>query len=156
MQGIHSQVSRRGFAVLLLALLIGALAGIGLFTFGYARGASYLTDDPSACANCHVMREQHEGWMKASHRKAAVCNDCHTPAGLVPKYAVKALNGFKHSWAFTTGWFPDRIEITPFDYKMTDGACLKCHADIVEGLRSTRSHRDDVSCITCHRNVGHE
>jgi cytochrome c nitrite reductase small subunit len=147
---------RSGYATLVLATLLGSLAGIGIFTFGYARGGSYMTDDPAACANCHVMREQHESWMKASHRSVAVCNDCHTPAGLVPKYAVKALNGFKHSWAFTTGLFPDRIEITPFDRRITEGACLKCHTDVVDGLRSVRGHRDDVACISCHRNVGHQ
>jgi cytochrome c nitrite reductase small subunit len=145
-----------GQASVVFAVLLGSLAGIGLFTFGYARGSSYMTDDPAACANCHVMRDQYEGWMKASHRSAAVCNDCHTPAGFVPKYAIKALNGFKHSWAFTTGWFPDRIEITPFDYRITDAACLKCHAEIVDGLRSVRGHRTDVSCIACHRTVGHQ
>jgi hypothetical protein len=28
------------------------------------------------------------------HRAAAVCNDCHTPPGLLGKYTTKALNGF--------------------------------------------------------------
>jgi cytochrome c nitrite reductase small subunit len=68
----------------------------------YARGGSYLTDDPAACANCHVMREQYDGWIAASHRAVAVCNDCHTPPGLLGKYATKARNGFWHSVAFTS------------------------------------------------------
>jgi nitrate/TMAO reductase-like tetraheme cytochrome c subunit len=25
------------------------------------------------------MREQFDGWLRASHRAVAVCNDCHTP-----------------------------------------------------------------------------
>ena len=37
------------------AVMVGAFVGLGLFTFWYARGASYLTDDPRACINCHVM-----------------------------------------------------------------------------------------------------
>ncbi|MEJ7606892.1 MAG: hypothetical protein WKF37_11635 [Bryobacteraceae bacterium] len=47
---------------MLLGILAGAMLGVGLFTFGYARGASYLTNDPQACANCHVMQEQLDGW----------------------------------------------------------------------------------------------
>src|SRR2546425_8848908 len=35
---------------------------------------------------------------------------CHTPASLIPKYAVKASNGFWHSFAFTSGRFHERSE----------------------------------------------
>lgn len=59
-------------AIVLAAVLSGALVGVGAYTFGYARGWSYLTDDPAACAKCHVMHEQHDGWMKGSHRAVAV------------------------------------------------------------------------------------
>ena len=31
-------------------------------------GASYLTDDPAACANCHVMQEHFDAWPRSSHR----------------------------------------------------------------------------------------
>ena len=93
---------RRGSAVpILLGILTGAFVGVGVYTFGYAQGASYLTNDPAACVNCHVMREQYEGWMKGSHGKVAVCNDCHAPAGFFGKYMTKAINGFNHSLAFT-------------------------------------------------------
>jgi cytochrome c nitrite reductase small subunit len=138
-----------------LAILAGLVAGLGLFTFVYARGGSYLTDDPAACANCHVMGEQYSGWMKASHRKVAVCNDCHTPPGVVAKYSTKALNGFLHSWAFTTGRFPDRIQITGRNHGVTDAACEKCHAEVTSGLRQASAHRGGVSCIKCHAGVGH-
>ena len=144
------------YAPLLLAVALGGFLGVALFTFGYAQGASYLTDDPHACANCHVMREQLEGWMKASHRQAAVCNDCHTPSGLAPKYGTKAMNGFFHSLAFTTGRFPDDIQITARNFNVTNSACLKCHAEIVAGIRSIRGHTQQVACVACHRHVGHE
>lgn len=42
----------------LAAVVVGFVAGMGAYTFVYARGASYLTNDPSACVNCHVMRPQ--------------------------------------------------------------------------------------------------
>jgi cytochrome c nitrite reductase small subunit len=140
---------------ILLAVGAGLLLGVGFYTFGYARGYSYMTDRPEACANCHVMREQYEGWMKSSHGKVAVCNDCHTPPGLVPKYATKAINGFFHSLAFTTQHFPDEIQIMGRNQRVTEKSCLKCHADIVDGIRGVRGHRADVSCIGCHRTVGH-
>lgn len=139
----------------ILAVLWGVLLGVGIFTFGYAQGAAYLTNDPAACANCHVMREQYAGWMKASHRNAAVCNDCHAPSGLVGKYTTKALNGFLHSWAFTTGWFPDRIRITGRNHRVTEGTCLGCHATITSALGTAREHRETEDCLRCHRGVGH-
>ncbi len=64
---------------------IGVLTALGGYTFIYARGYSYLTNDPAACANCHVMRDHYNAWMKGSHRAVAMCNDCHTPPGLVSK-----------------------------------------------------------------------
>lgn len=151
--GFHN----RGIAgPVVVAVLLGCFVGAGLFTFGYARGAAYMTDKPQACANCHVMREQFEGWMKSSHGKVAVCNDCHTPPGFVPKYATKALNGFFHSLAFTTGRFPDQIVITGRNHAVTEKSCMKCHADVVTGIRGVRGgHRADVSCTSCHARVGH-
>jgi cytochrome c nitrite reductase small subunit len=151
----RSVTVRGSAAPLLLAALAGVLLGVGLFTFGYARGASYLTNDPAACGNCHVMRENVESWMKSSHGKVAVCNDCHTPPGLIGKYTTKAVNGFFHSLAFTTQRFPDEIYITQRNFRVTERACLKCHADMVGDIRATRKHGQEVSCISCHRTVGH-
>jgi cytochrome c nitrite reductase small subunit len=73
------------FTIVLTALAVGLAIGISGFTFVYAKGASYLTDDPRACANCHVMSEQYTGWLGSSHRAVAVCNDCHTPKGFIAK-----------------------------------------------------------------------
>jgi hypothetical protein len=44
-----------------LAAVIGLVIGIGGYTFLYAKGSSYLTDNPTACANCHIMREHYNG-----------------------------------------------------------------------------------------------
>jgi cytochrome c nitrite reductase small subunit len=139
-------------------LVLGAAAGVGAYTFIYARGASYLTNDPDACINCHVMREQYDGWVKSSHRAVAVCNDCHTPPGHVAKYMTKAQNGFWHSFAFTTGRFPDEIYITARNHGVTEQACRKCHEQIVQeidGPHAEKTVKDQLSCTTCHRSVGH-
>jgi len=140
---------------LLAAGAIGAAAGTGGFTFVYARGASYLGHDAAACANCHIMQEQYAGWLKGSHRSAAVCNDCHTPAGFLGKYAVKGLNGFRHSFAFTTGWFHEPIQITAFNRGITERRCRECHADIVDQVAGPHGRGETVSCIRCHASAGH-
>jgi cytochrome c nitrite reductase small subunit len=139
---------------LLAFVLIGVSGALGAYTFAYARGWAYLTNDPAACANCHVMQEQFSGWIKGSHRSVAVCNDCHTPPGLIPKYLVKAENGFRHSFAFTTGRFPDQIRIVPSDLAVTEKACRKCHAEIVTAIEGPAG-TEQLSCVRCHRSVGH-
>jgi cytochrome c nitrite reductase small subunit len=63
----------------ILGILIGVLCGIGRYSFVYAKSYSYLLDNPSACANCHAMRTQHDAWMKSSHRSAATCNGLSYP-----------------------------------------------------------------------------
>ena len=133
---------------------LGVLIAVGGYTFIYARGYSYLTNDPAACANCHVMEDHYRAWMKSSHRAVAVCNDCHTPPGLVPKYTVKAINGFNHSFAFTTGRFPEPLRITAMNRDVTERACRKCHHDIVEAIEGP-ALSERLSCIRCHSTVGH-
>lgn len=125
--------ARQGLA-LAAAAAVGLAAGLGAFTFGYARGYSYLTNDPSACANCHVMREHFDAWIKSSHKAVATCNSCHTPHALLPKYYVKAKNGFWHSFYFTTGRYPDPIRITEGNRRVTENACRECHGPIVEAI----------------------
>ena len=142
-------------AVALTAVLVGVAVGVGAYTFVYARGASYLTDDPTACANCHVMQEQYSGWLASSHRAVAVCNDCHTPHTLVGKWATKAVNGFRHSVAFTTGRFPEPIRITAPNRAVTEATCRACHADIVQAVDPGAGASGRLDCIRCHRSVGH-
>lgn len=146
---------------LLTACAIGVAAGLGGYTFVYAKGSSYLTNDPAACANCHVMNEQYSGWIKSSHRSVAVCNDCHTPHDVVGKYATKARNGFWHSFYFTSGTFPEPIQITDRSRAIAEKSCRHCHGDIVDAIDSPASkHGDDgqgdpQSCTRCHAGVGH-
>ena len=82
------------------------------------------------------MREQFDGWIKSTHRAVAICNDCHTPANLVGKYATKASNGFWHSFYFTTGGYEDHIQIKPHNREITEQACRS-----VIGTSSTPSSR---------------
>ncbi|AGC47078.1 putative cytochrome c nitrite reductase small subunit NrfH [Myxococcus stipitatus DSM 14675] len=151
----------RTFLFVFLGVALGVAVGLGGFTFVYAKGASYLQDDPAACANCHIMNEQYDGWRKSSHHAVATCNDCHTPPGLIPKYATKASNGFWHSYYFTTGTFPDPIRLRPGNRAVTERACRKCHGEIVEAIETPPAGHAQVApgealqCLTCHNSVGH-
>jgi cytochrome c nitrite reductase small subunit len=100
------------------------------------------------------MQDHFDAWLKSSHRAVAACNDCHTPPGFVPKYLSKARNGFFHSLYFTTGDFPDPLRIKPHNQDVTERACRKCHAPIVDAIEAhPGSGRTD--CLRCHRDVGH-
>jgi cytochrome c nitrite reductase small subunit len=138
-----------------LGIAAGLLIGIGGYTFVYARGYSYLTDNPAACANCHVMQEQYSGWVVSSHRRVAVCNDCHAPHDLIGKYVTKGRNGFWHSFYFTTGGFPDPIQITPRNARITEEACRNCHEAIVQAIDGSGHSDRQLQCVACHRSVGH-
>jgi cytochrome c nitrite reductase small subunit len=142
---------------IVLGILLGALLGTGAYAFVYAKGYSYLLNDPSACANCHAMRTQYDAWIKSSHHSAAACNDCHTPHNLIGKYAVKASNGFFHSFYFTTGRYPDNIQITRFDLRVTEAACRRCHQQITQAIDGNAAHAraEDIQCTRCHYAVGH-
>ena len=147
------KVGLAAVAGLVLALLIGAAAGVGTFTFAYAQGGSYLTNDPAACANCHVMREHYDAWIKSTHRAVATCNDCHSPQGAGPKAWTKARNGFHHSLAFTTGRFDEPIRITPRNLAIVEAACRNCHGEVVAAIDA--GPQEPIACVRCHAGVGH-
>ncbi|MBW7864332.1 MAG: cytochrome c nitrite reductase small subunit [Candidatus Hydrogenedens sp.] len=142
-------------SAVIAALCAGAGLGVGSYTFIYAKGLSYMSNDPAVCANCHVMREYLDAWQKGSHHAVAVCNDCHTPHNLIGKYYTKALNGYHHSLAFTTGWFPDNIQITPRNREITQGACRHCHGEMVLEIDAFGHGPQALDCIRCHGSVGH-
>jgi cytochrome c nitrite reductase small subunit len=142
---------------LLAAVILGVAVGLAAYTFIYAKGYSYLTNNPAACANCHVMQAQYDAWMKSSHHSVAACNDCHTPHNIVGKYAVKANNGFWHSFYFTSGRYPDTIEITKFDHQVVENACRRCHESITSAIDGNVVHgkAKGLECTRCHNSVGH-
>jgi cytochrome c nitrite reductase small subunit len=149
-------MNRRRLQSVIMGISIGLAAGLGVYTFVYAKGASYLMNNPASCANCHIMNEQYDGWLKSSHHAVATCNDCHTPASFLGKYATKASNGFWHSFYFTSGSFHEPIQINKRNLEITEQACQKCHMEITQAISG--SHTGDgetTSCVRCHRSVGH-
>lgn len=144
------------FAVwFILVGMLGCIVGIGSFTFVYAKGYAYLTDDPTACANCHIMQDVYTAWTRGSHRNVATCNDCHTDhANIVTKYLSKALNGFNHSVAFTTGNYHYPLQATDLNRNIARENCIHCHADVTAMMNHLGG--EDADCLTCHSRVGHD
>ena len=144
-----------GLAAALFAMLLGVLAGATTFTFGYGKGASYLSNKPETCVNCHVMQPYMDSWQNSSHHHVAVCNDCHLPHDFVGKWLTKADNGFFHSLAFTLQNYHDPIQIKPRNARVAQNSCMHCHHDVVHALLPATTAGEAHSCVHCHQQVGH-
>lgn len=146
---------------IVLAVALGALAGIGGYTFSYAKGLSYLSSDPRACVNCHIMQREYDGWQKAGHHHVAVCIDCHVPQEFVRKYLVKAENGWRHGKLFTTGGFVEPIEVKAAGRAILQENCVRCHGALTAEMRrvaaplSAHPPSENLPCTHCHSEVGH-
>ena len=143
---------------LLLIILIsvsGIVAGMGSFTFIYGKGYAYLSDDPKACLNCHIMRDQYESWNRSSHHHVTTCYSCHAPENIYLKYFNKADNGFVHALKFTTGQFKDPLRIRGHNFRITMQSCMKCHSGVMGSTMHAEALGDGASCTNCHRDVGH-
>lgn len=147
------------------AILLGMLAGSGAYTFVSAHGTSYLSNDPAVCVNCHIMREEYDGWRHGSHHAVATCNDCHLPHdNALNKFFVKASNGYYHSKAFTLMNFHEPIRIKPSNAKVLEDNCRRCHAELAGeitahgtlGVPTDPTQKADLfGCVRCHQEVGH-
>jgi cytochrome c nitrite reductase small subunit len=149
--GLNATVAMHARASMVIAVLVGLLAGIGGFTFLYAEGLSYMSSDAKVCVNCHVMQPQYDAWQKASHHNVAVCIDCHLPHPFFRKYIAKAQTGFHDSVAFTLQNFHEPIMMTPKGAAILQETCVSCHAPLMHDQLAT----SEVQCVHCHRNVGH-
>ena len=138
----------------ILSGLLGILFGAGAYTLVEARALSYLSDDPAACVNCHIMREAMNGWQNGSHHAVATCNDCHVPHDLVGKYLAKAEAGYRHSVAFTLQNFHEPIRVHESTRKILELNCISCHAEAVSQI-TAHAGAESQDCVRCHRSVGH-
>lgn len=153
--GLFAKISPVAWVAIALTVLFGILCGLGAFTFSYGKGWSYLSNNPTTCANCHVMQSHYDSWQNSSHRHVAVCNDCHLPHDAVGKWMTKVDNGFFHSLAFTLENFHEPIQIKPRNRRVTQGTCLYCHAEAVHQMFPAEPNTDMLSCVHCHADVGH-
>jgi len=143
------------------------MMGVGVTTFNYAAGLSYLSNDPAACVNCHIMRDEYDSWRKGPHHTFAVCNDCHVPPAFPEKYIAKARNGYHHSTGFTFQpnrpdapgaklVFEEPIRIKEKNSQILQDNCLRCHGAFVHDIVRGSTWSDDaIRCVHCHRSAGH-
>ena len=140
--------------LVVFATAIGILGGVGLVTLHYGAAFSYLSHDPTACVNCHIMQSQYDSWQKASHHTVAACVDCHLPTAFFPKYLAKAEHGWNHSKGFTLMDFPEPIRITQKTADELQANCLRCHGEFLHAQSGGRAD-GAPDCGHCHADVGH-
>ena len=157
-------MNRSGWAAAALGAIVGSFVAAVGYTAHYAKATSYLSNDPKACVNCHVMNEQYDGWSSASHHARATCNDCHVPHGsIVAKYYVKAEHGYRHSKRFTLQNFHEPIRINPRSREVVIENCIRCHEAMTREIRLAAPARGPgadaigggLDCLHCHESVAH-
>lgn len=143
-------------------LMVAAFLGLGFYVLKLSNAASYLSDDPKACINCHLMTPQYITWNHSSHREVAHCNDCHVPQdNMFSKYFFKAKDGLYHSTIFTIRAEPQVIQALEPSAEVIQNNCIRCHEDRVVDSKLMASvadhdvHRTDRTCWECHREVPH-
>ena len=143
-------------------IVSGLLAGVLLFTLYLSNALSYLSDNPAACTNCHIMAPQYATWSHSSHREVTHCNDCHVPHNnFINKYYFKAKDGLRHATIFTLRKEPQVIFIKEEGAEAVQNNCIRCHSDLLVdpklqvSVDNHASHRTDRRCVECHREVPH-
>lgn len=143
-------------------LLLGVIVGLGAGTLYISNAASYLSDKPEACMNCHIMAPQFATWQRGSHGRVTVCNDCHVPHDNVfRKYAFKAQDGMRHATMFTLRLEPQVIHVKEAGVAVIQENCQRCHEKLLwpvtsgQVTASMAAHGEGKLCWDCHREVPH-
>jgi len=143
-------------------IAVAAFIGLGLYVLRLSNAASYLSDDPQACVNCHLMTPQYVSWKHSSHGEVAHCNDCHVPHNnFVNKYFFKAKDGLYHASIFTIRAEPQVIRAKEASIEVIQNNCIRCHTDQVTDAKTAsfvenhHEKRTDRLCWECHREVPH-
>ncbi len=145
-----------------VVVAVGALMGIGGLTLYVGNATSYLSDNPRACMNCHVMAPQFATWERSSHARVAVCNDCHVPQdNPFNKYLFKAMDGTRHSFMFTFRLEPQVIRIHDAGTAVVQQNCIRCHSHLSQNVKEklvtldVQKHGGGKLCWECHRETPH-
>lgn len=143
-------------------IVLGIFVGITIHVLNISNAASYLSDDPKTCVNCHVMYPEYATWEKGSHGRVTTCNDCHVPQdNIVRKYMFKASDGLRHASMFTFRMEPQVIKIKDAGRAVVQENCIRCHSNYLHpvalrsmGAKSIYEDNDGV-CWDCHRETPH-
>ncbi|WP_372751208.1 cytochrome c nitrite reductase small subunit [Labilibaculum sp.] len=141
---------------------MGIFVGLGCYVIYLSKAASYLSDDPKTCVNCHVMAPQYATYNHSSHREVATCNDCHVPHNNVfNKYFFKAKDGLRHASMFALRMEPEVIFILEEGKQVVHNNCIRCHSQtltdpkLASQVPNHAHNTQDRVCWECHREVPH-
>lgn len=144
------------------SILAGVFIGLVIYGIYVSNIFSYLSDDPKACVNCHVMTPFYATWFHSSHRERATCNDCHIPHdNPIKSIWFKMNDGLRHSTIFTLGTYPQVIRILENGASVVQQNCVRCHNYQISYLytfetNSKFKHKAGSRlCWDCHREVPH-
>jgi cytochrome c nitrite reductase small subunit len=151
-------------------ILVAGTLGLAAYTIKLSKAHSYLSKDPKACINCHVMNTQYATWQHSSHNKVT-CIECHLPTdSFVEKYAAKAIDGWNHSLAFTLGTYDPAIKISDYGAERVQKNCISCHEQLTSQIghnfhlnghfqsldsKGKQPQEEQRKCWSCHSSVPH-
>lgn len=160
--GLFSKLSPPSNWRLPVIILMGIAVGLIGHIFYISNAVSYLSDNPSACVNCHIMQPEFASWEKGSHGRVTVCNDCHVPQdNFIRKYMFKASDGLRHATMFTFRLEPQVIRIHDAGKNVVQENCIRCHANYLHpvslrAIGANSIYKDmDQYCWDCHKETPH-
>lgn len=142
---------------------LGVMFGLGFLFLYLLRAHTYLTDEPSACVNCHIMTPYYATWSHSSHGRDATCNDCHVPHdNIFKKYFFKASDGLRHTALFVTHNERQAIRTLDAGAEVIMNNCIRCHTQLNREFVNTgridymlAKKGEGMACWDCHRNIPH-
>ncbi len=142
--------------------LTSLMLGLIIFLLYVSKAHYYLSDDPEACVNCHIMAPEYATWNHSSHRGKAHCNDCHVPHNtIINKFYFKAKDGLRHASIFTLRNEPQVIFIKEEGAEVVHQNCIRCHSGLLidpklnATVENYHTKMTDRKCWDCHREVPH-
>lgn len=151
---------------LVISALTVFLIAVGYFVYvlDQSKALSYLSKDPKACINCHVMNTQYATWQHSSHKNVS-CIECHLPTeNFVDTYVAKAKDGWNHSVAFTLNTYDNAMKISDDGAMRVQKNCISCHSKLVSTLVTNSDNNHNFKegevatgrkCWECHKSVPH-
>ncbi len=138
-------------------IISGVLTGLIFFALYIGNAASYLSDKPETCINCHVMYPQYASWRQSAHGKSVTCNDCHVPQdNFFRAYFFKAMDGTRHSTLFTLRMEEQVIKIKSAGINVVQENCKRCHSHLIDHtFLKTEQSDEEKKCWSCHQETPH-
>ena len=144
-------------------VMTGIICGLGIYTAYASKFASYLSDEPATCTNCHIMGPYYATWHHSSHGRNTTCNDCHVPQeNAVRKWMFKGMDGMRHAAIFTMKGEKQVIKATDESSSVIMNNCIRCHEQLnTEFVKTGKmnfkmvTEGEGKACWDCHRDVPH-